>query len=76
MKQNHGIHNTEGKAMIHNRPFDDTRHDFEKMWRFIQQDYAHKQDHFVWLFSRLGDWKYGLWNEKKYVPTKSGFTMS
>jgi ribosomal protein S18 acetylase RimI-like enzyme len=55
--------------MIHPRPFSDTRHDFEKMWRFIQQDYAHKQDRFIWLFSRLGDWKYGLWNEKKYIPT-------
>jgi hypothetical protein len=50
-------------------PFDDTRHDFEKMWRFLQQDYAQKQDCFVWLVSRLGDWKYGLWNEKKYIPT-------
>jgi GNAT superfamily N-acetyltransferase len=55
--------------MIRTRPFDETRHDFEKMWRFIQQDYAHKQDRFIWLFSRLGDWKYGLWNEKKYIPT-------
>ncbi len=54
---------------IFNRPFDITRNDFEKMWRFIQQDYAQKQEHFVWLFSRLGDWKFGIWNEKKYVPS-------
>jgi hypothetical protein len=39
------------------------------MWRFLQQDYVHKQDKFIWLFSRLGDWRYGLWNEKKYLPS-------
>ena len=33
--------------MIRNRPFDDTRNDFEKMWRFLQQDYAQKQDRFI-----------------------------
>jgi ribosomal protein S18 acetylase RimI-like enzyme len=55
--------------MILNRPFDDAQHDFEKMWRFLQQDYAQKQDRFSWLVSRLGDWRYGLWNEKKYIPT-------
>jgi ribosomal protein S18 acetylase RimI-like enzyme len=55
--------------MMIDRPFDDTRHDFEKMWRFLQQDYAQKQDHFIWLVSRLGDWKFGLWNEKKYIPS-------
>jgi len=51
------------------RPFDDYQHDFVKMWRFNQQDYAQKQDRFIWLVSRLGDWKYGLWNEMKYIPT-------
>jgi len=51
------------------RPFDDTQQDFEKMWCFLQQDYAQKQDRFTWLVSRLGDWRYGLWNEKKYIPT-------
>jgi len=54
---------------VSNRPFDSTRNDFEKMWRFLQQDYAQKQDRFIWLFSRLGDWKYGLWNEKKQIPS-------
>lgn len=39
------------------------------MWRFLQQDYAWKQDRFIWLVSRLGDWRYGLWNEKKNLPT-------
>ena len=38
-----------------NRPFDATRNDFEKIWRFLQQDYALKQDGFIWHFSRLGD---------------------
>ena len=54
---------------VTNRAFDSARNDFEKMWRFLQQDYAEKQERFVWLFSRLGDWKYGLWNEKKYIPS-------
>jgi GNAT superfamily N-acetyltransferase len=57
------------RKVNYSRPFDDTRHDFEKMWRFVQQDYAQKQDGFIWLFSRLGDWKYGLWNTKKTIPT-------
>ena len=55
--------------IVCSRPFDITRNDFERMWRFLQQDYGQKQDRFVWLFCRLGDWKYGLWNEKKYLPS-------
>jgi ribosomal protein S18 acetylase RimI-like enzyme len=54
---------------IYDRHFDAARDDFEKMWRFLQHDYAHKKECFVWLFSRLGDWRYGLWNEKKYIPS-------
>lgn len=54
---------------IFNRPYDESAQDFQKMWLFLQQDYAQKKDDFVWLFSRLGDWKYGLWNEKKYFPS-------
>lgn len=54
---------------VYNRPFDDERRDFEKMWRFLREDYAARQDRFIWLFSRLGDWKYGLWNEQKCMPT-------
>ena len=53
----------------YHRPFDDTRNDFEKMWRFLQQDYGYKQERFIWHSSRLGDWKYGLWREQKYVPS-------
>jgi ribosomal protein S18 acetylase RimI-like enzyme len=54
---------------VSHRPFDLASDDFEKLWRFLQDDYAQKKDRFIWLFSRLGDWKYGLWNEKKYVPS-------
>ena len=54
---------------IHTRPFDPARDDFEKMYRFLQEDYAAKRDDFIWLFSRLGDWKYGLWHEQKYFPS-------
>ena len=53
----------------HHHPFDINGNDFEKMWRFLQQDYGHKQERFVWHSSRLGDWKYGLWREQKYVPS-------
>ncbi|HSL43470.1 MAG TPA: GNAT family N-acetyltransferase [Anaerolineales bacterium] len=53
----------------YHRPFDDTHNDFEKMWRFLQQDYGHKQERFIWHYSRLGDWKYGLWREQKYIPS-------
>jgi len=55
--------------IAHTRPFDPDRHDFEKLWRFLQQDYVQKKDRFVWLVSRLGDWRYGLWTEKKTIPS-------
>ena len=54
---------------LYNRPFDASQNDFIKMYHFLQQDYVQKQDRFVWLFSRLGDWHFGLYNEKKYIPT-------
>ncbi|HEY3475530.1 MAG TPA: GNAT family N-acetyltransferase [Anaerolineales bacterium] len=53
----------------HHRPFEINGADFRKMWRFLQQDYGRKQERFVWHTSRLGDWKYGLWREQKYVPS-------
>lgn len=55
--------------LVRHRPFDEQQDDFRKMWDFIRQDFAHRGDQFIWLFSRLGDWKYGLWRENKYVPT-------
>ena len=51
------------------RPFDLKGNDFEKMWRFLQEDYARKQERFIWHIGRLGDWQYGLWNEQKCIPT-------
>jgi N-acetylglutamate synthase-like GNAT family acetyltransferase len=54
---------------VQTRPFDPARDDFEQMVRFLQEDYAAKRDDFVWLSSRLGDWKYGLWHEQKYFPS-------
>jgi GNAT superfamily N-acetyltransferase len=54
---------------IYSRTFDASQHDFIKMYRFLQQDYLNKQDRFIWLFSRLGDWYYGLYDQKKYIPT-------
>lgn len=57
--------------LIH-RPFDDRRGDFEKMWRFLQAEYAARGDDAVWFTSRLGDWKYGLWADEKLIPTFFG----
>jgi ribosomal protein S18 acetylase RimI-like enzyme len=53
---------------ILNHPFDPAGDDFRKMWRFLQDDSAARQDRFVWLPSRLGDWRYGLWNDRKTIP--------
>ena len=53
---------------ISTRPYDPAGPDFDKMWRLLQQDYARRRDNFVWLVSRFGDWKYGLWRETKYFP--------
>lgn len=54
---------------VSNRAFDRACGDFERMWRFLERDYADRQDHFIWQGSRLGDWMYGLWHEQKYIPT-------
>lgn len=55
-----------------NRSYDERLGDFEMMWRFLQEDYAAKQEKFVWSIGRLGDWKYGLWQTEKYFPTWFG----
>jgi len=54
---------------IDNRPFDEKKKDYEKMWEFLINDYTDKQDQFIWTTGRLGDWKYGIWNEIKYFPS-------
>ena len=53
---------------IYNRPFDEKQNDYNKMWEFLIQDYADKKDQFIWTIGRLGDWKYGCWNEQKCFP--------
>jgi ribosomal protein S18 acetylase RimI-like enzyme len=53
----------------YHRPFDEGSNDFETMWHFLERDYAERQERFVWHYSRLGDWKYGLWRDPKYIPT-------
>lgn len=52
-----------------NRSFDDKQNDFEKMWHFVQMVNREKKDDFTWQVCRLGDWKFGLWNEKKLIPS-------
>jgi ribosomal protein S18 acetylase RimI-like enzyme len=54
--------------MITHRSFDDSLNDFDTMYRFLQQEYLTRRDNFIWLFSRLGDWKFSLWNNKKTNP--------
>lgn len=53
---------------ILHRPFDEQTQDFAKMWQFLIRDYRDKQEQFIWSLGRLGDWKYGIWNEQKYIP--------
>lgn len=55
--------------MIINRAFDDKQNDFEKLWQFLQTDNREKKDDFIWQVCRLGDWKFGLWNETKLIPS-------
>lgn len=51
------------------RPFNMYNNDFEKMWKLLKEDYSQIDDAFVWLFSRFEYWRFGIWHEKKYVPT-------
>lgn len=53
---------------IQHRPYNPDGLDFVKIWRLLEEDYARRQDAFVWLVSRFGDWKYGLWREAKMFP--------
>ena len=53
---------------ICNRPFSEKQNDYEKMWDFLVNDYTDKTDRFIWTIGRLGDWKYGLFNETKLFP--------
>jgi len=39
------------------------------MWDFVVNDYTDKTDQFIWTIGRLGDWKYGLFNENKLFPS-------
>ncbi len=41
---------------VFNRPFDELQKDFQKMLAFLIDDYADKQDHYVWSATRLGGW--------------------
>lgn len=54
---------------IYNRAFDEKKLDFERLWKFLVDDYADRKDRFIWSIGRLGDWKYGVWSGKKYFPS-------
>jgi GNAT superfamily N-acetyltransferase len=53
---------------IYNRPFNERQKDFEEMWQLLIDDYSDKKDQFIWTIGRLGDWKYGCWDENKCIP--------
>jgi ribosomal protein S18 acetylase RimI-like enzyme len=54
---------------VTHRPYDEVSHDFANIWVFLRDDYAVRQNQFIWLVSRFGDWKYGLWTENKFFPS-------
>lgn len=53
---------------LHHRPYSSELGDFERVFKFLVHDYADRQQQFTWLASRFGDWKYGLWDYRKYFP--------
>lgn len=53
---------------VYNRPFNERKKDFEEMWQLLIDDYCDKKDQFIWTIGRLGDWKYGCWDENKCIP--------
>lgn len=53
---------------FNHRAYDELSRDFERIWRFLLDDYSYRQDRFIWMMSRFGDWKYGLWGENKFFP--------
>lgn len=54
---------------IYHRAFQERQRDFERLWQFLIDDYADRQERFIWTSGRLNDWKYGIWNEAKYFPS-------
>lgn len=50
---------------IYHRHYVHTGEDFNRMWSFLRRDYAARKDSFLWSHGRLGDWKFGIWNETK-----------
>ena len=54
---------------IYSRAFDEAQGDFQRMWAFLEDDCAARQETFVWQTGRLGDWAYGLWTERKLFPS-------
>ena len=55
--------------MLIHRPYAPEGGDFLQMWRLLQDDYCQNGSQFIWSTGRLGDWKYGLWHERKFFPT-------
>jgi ribosomal protein S18 acetylase RimI-like enzyme len=54
---------------IYHRAYDEQLGDYQKMWAFLEDDYAVKKEKYVWQTGRLGDWSHGLWNERKLFPS-------
>ncbi|MBL8025917.1 MAG: GNAT family N-acetyltransferase [Fibrobacteres bacterium] len=54
---------------INNRPYNELHNDFKKLLEFIGNDFKEREGDFVWSLGRISDWKYGIWNENKYIPS-------
>ena len=51
-----------------NRDFIYESNDFDMMCKFLLRENKIKQDNYTWGIGRLCDWKYALWNSKKFFP--------
>jgi len=49
------------------RTYQEEKGDFHRLWKFLIKYYGQKGDS-QWSLGRLGDWKYGIWHEKKQDP--------
>ena len=54
---------------LRDRPYDEAAGDFDRLWRFLVQDYADRGGEFTWTVGRMADWKYNLGRPRKYAPT-------
>lgn len=52
---------------VYNRQFNEAQKDYQKVWTFLIDDYADKQEHFIWTIGRFGDLQNSL-SRNYYFP--------